>query len=301
MPRTRVSRLSGFAAVASVALWASTFAFYKIVFRRVDPLAFTGVRYLLLVPLAGGFLWATRTRRVSAPRDLRTAAIAGVFGYFLLEFLFVLGLDRTSAITSAILVATHPIWGVAFAALAAGRRPAGREIAGLVIGIAGVVVFVGGPSALDGVRLGDLLSLGAAMAFGAYGAMTERLSDRMPPGELMATTLLTGGVMLILVSVPAMATQDWSMVPPGDWAIVLYTAAGPVLAGFALWNYALRKRGIGRTAPFGYLEPLFATALAIALLDEALTAVQVMGGALVLAGVMVAAGRSAEPATPPAL
>jgi drug/metabolite transporter (DMT)-like permease len=298
---TRSAWWTALAAILAVALWSSTFAIYKIAFRRFDPLAFTGVRYLLLVPLAGGFLWATRARRRSTGPDLRRAALAGVFGYFMLELTFVLGLDRTSAIASAILVATHPIWGVGFAAAADRRRPAAREIAGLAVGIAGIVVFFGGPEALSEFKIGDLLSLGTAIAFGAYGAMTDRLSDRMPAGELMATSLLSGGVLLLLVSMPAVVSQDWSVVLPVDWLILLYTAVGPILAGFALWNFALRRRGIGRTAPFGYLEPLFATALAVAVLGESFSMIQVVGGALVLAGVVLAAGLRAEPATPPAL
>jgi drug/metabolite transporter (DMT)-like permease len=301
MSDARAPWWTALAAVVSVALWSSTFALYKVAFRRFDPLAFTGVRYLLLVPLAGGFLWATRSQRRSTGPDLRRAALAGVFGYFVLELTFVLGLDRTSAIASAILVATHPIWGVAFAAAADRRRPAAHEIAGLAIGIVGIVVFFGGPDALRDVKIGDLLSLGTAIAFGAYGAMTDRLSDRMPAGELMATSLLSGGVLLLLVSVPAVVSQDWSVVLPADWAILLYTAAGPILAGFALWNFALRRRGIERTAPFGYLEPLFATALAVAVLGESFSMAQLVGGALVLAGIVLAAGLRAEPSAPPAL
>jgi drug/metabolite transporter (DMT)-like permease len=301
MSETRPSWWTAGAAVLSVALWSSTFTIYKVAFRRFDPLAFTGVRYLILVPLAGGFLWVTRARRVSTGPDLRRAAVAGVFGYFVLELTFVLGLDRTSAIASAILVATHPIWGVGFAAAADRRRPATHEIVGLLVGIVGIVVFFGGPDALGEVRAGDLLSLGAAIAFGAYGAMTDRLSERVPAGELMATSLLTGGVLLILVSLPALLSQEWSAVLPVDWLILVYTAAGPIVAGFALWNFALRRRGIGRTAPFGYLEPLFATALAVAVLGESFSRAQLVGGALVLAGIVLAAGLRAEPKAPPPL
>ena len=301
MCQRRPSLWTAGAAVLSVALWSSTFTIYKVAFRRFDPLAFTGVRYLILVPLAAAFVWVTRARRVSSRADLRRAALAGVFGYFVLELTFVLGLDRTSAIASAILVATHPIWGVGFAAAADRRMPAKHEIAGLLVGIVGIVVFFGGPDALSEVKAGDLLSLIAAMAFGAYGAMTDRLSERMPAGELMAASLMTGGVLLILVSVPALASQEWSAVLPVDWLIVVYTAAGPILTGFALWNFALRRRGIGRTAPFGYLEPLFATALAVAVLGESFSPAQVVGGALVLAGIVLAAGRRAEPKAPPPL
>lgn len=289
------------AAVVSVALWASTFTLFTIAFRRLDPLAFTGVRYLLLTSLAAAYLTRRRRRVPGSPRsDVRLAALAGVFGYFLLEFTFVLGLDRTTVVASAILVATHPIWGVAFASLAARRRPAPRELAGLAVGMAGVVVFVGS-SGLGEVRAGDLLSLGTAIAFGIYGAIVDRLGERMPQGEMVATSMASGGVLLLLVSIPAMLAQDWSVVLPSDWAIIVYSALGPILLGFVLWAWALKRRGMTRTAPFGYLEPIFATVLAFVVLGEWFTIPQLVGGGLVLAGVMLAAGTRAEPEVPPPL
>lgn len=286
------------AAIVSVALWASTFTLFTIAFRRLDPLAFTGARYLALTALAAGYLVRRRRHRPSSSRrDLRLAAAAGLFGYFLLELTFVLGLDRTTVVASAILVATHPIWGVTFASLAARRRPGARELAGLAVGMAGVIVFVGS-SGLEEVRAGDLLSLGTAIAFGVYGAIVDRLGERMPQGEMVATSMATGGAALILVSIPAMLRQDWSAVLPVDWAIVAYSALGPILLGFVLWAWALQRRGMARTAPFGYLEPIFATVLAFVVLGEWFTTWQLYGGALVLAGVVLAAGARAEPEVP---
>jgi DME family drug/metabolite transporter len=95
-----------------------------------------------------------------------------------------------------------------------------------------------------------------------------------------------------------MLRQDWSVVLPTDWAIVVYSAVGPILLGFVLWAWALQRRGMGRTAPFGYLEPIFATLLAFVVLGEWFTTWQLVGGALVLAGVVLAAGAKAEPEVP---
>jgi drug/metabolite transporter (DMT)-like permease len=289
--------LTASAAILSVALWGSTFTVFKLVFRRVDPLAVTGVRYILLTSLAIAYLWWRRHDGTSSRSDRRRAALAGVFGYFMLEFFFALGLDRTTAVASAILVATHPIWGVTFSAIAARRRAGPREITGLAIGLGGVVVFVGAWSIGD-ARLGDLLSLAAAMSFGVYGAMVERLGHRLSEGELVARSMSAGGLLLIVVTLPAVAAQDWTRALPGDWAAILYTALGPILAGFLLWAWALRHRGMTRTAPFGYLEPIFAASLALAVLGEAIALRQVIGAVLVLAGVVLAAGRRIEPVAP---
>jgi O-acetylserine/cysteine efflux transporter len=298
--RTDTSIRPAAAAVASVMLWASTFPVYKILFRRMDPVAFVGAHYLLLLVAVFAYLAAIRRRLTLRGRDLRSVIVAGLLGYACLELFFVLGLDRTTAIASAILIATHPIWGMTFSALGARRRPAAREIAGFALGMGGVVVFLG-TGGLGGARLGDLLSLAAAITFGAYAAIVERLGERVPQGELVATSLASGGLILVLVSVPAMTSQDWSVVRPADWALVVYSSFGPILLGFVLWAYALNRRGMARTAPFGYLEPLFATTFAVVLLSESFASRPLRGGGLVLAGVILATGWRAEPQTPPAL
>jgi drug/metabolite transporter (DMT)-like permease len=295
-------RWSWLAPLVAVAMWASTFTVYKIAFRTMDPLAFVGVRYVLLVGGGLAYLAWTRDRRVGSRRDLRLAGLAGVFGYFLLELTFVLGLDRTSAIASSIMVATYPIWTVAFSAVATRRRPTPRELAGLAIGMAGVVVFLGGLGAFGSVKVGDLLSLGTAVTFGIYGAMTERIGDRVTGGELVASGLVVGGVLLLVVAVPAIGAQDWAAATATDAGLILYAAAGPIAVAFALWSWSIKVRGIIRTAPFGYLEPLIAIALAVAILGEAFAVRQVAGGGLILAGVILAAGSHAEvEEAPPAL
>ncbi|MGZ4150520.1 MAG: DMT family transporter [Actinomycetota bacterium] len=298
--RTDTSIWPAAAAMASVMLWASTFPVYKILFRRIDPVAFVGAHYLMLIAAVFAYLAAIRRRLTLRGRDLRFVILAGFLGYACLELFFVLGLDRTTAIASAILIATHPIWGMTFAAIGARRRPALHEIVGFALGVGGVVVFLG-TGGLGGASLGDLLSLAAAITFGAYAAMIERMGERVPQGELVATSLASGGLILVLVSLPAMASQDWSIVRLADWLLVVYTSFGPILLGFVLWAYALNRRGMARTAPFGYLEPLFATSLAVALLGESFASRQLLGGALVLAGVILATRWRVEPATPPAL
>jgi drug/metabolite transporter (DMT)-like permease len=143
---------------------------------------------------------------------------------------------------------------VTFAALGSHRRPRPRELLGLALGMLGVAVFVGA-GGLGEVQAGDVLSLAGAISFGAYAAMIERRGGRVPQRELVATSLTAGTIVLIIGSIPAMLDQDWGLVRAADWLLVLYAATGPILLGFALWAWALQRRGMARTAPFGYLSP----------------------------------------------
>jgi drug/metabolite transporter (DMT)-like permease len=135
--------------------------------------------------------------------------------------------------------------------------------------------------------VGDLLSLGAAAAFGAYGVINQPLTARYPPRELMSYGLALGGLLVTLVGIPAMAQQDWGAVSLPAWVILVYAVVGPVYLAYALWNWAIRHRGIPRTVVYGFLVPVLGGGIAVLALDERVGFEQAVGGLLVLAGLLV--------------
>jgi len=221
------------------------------------------------------------TRGSSPARGLRADRL------FLFQMGFVLGLDRTSALASAILISTHPIFSVIVMWVTRSERPNRNQIAGVVLGFVGVAVFLRAWDAFAAARLGDLLSLGAAAAFGAYGVINQSLSARYPARELMSYTLGFGGLLVTLGSLPAMVDQDWGRVSMQSWVILAYAIVGPVYLAYALWSWAIRHRGIPRTVVYGFLVPVLGGVIAVVALDEGVRPEQVFGGLLVLAGLLV--------------
>jgi drug/metabolite transporter (DMT)-like permease len=270
-----------------VVMWAATFSTFKVAWRQIDPVAFTGIRFLAIMVVAFAVLVLTKGRRRPARSDIPMLVASGLTGYFLYQMGFVLGLDRTSAVAGAILVSTHPMFALLFSWLSGRERPTRMGVLGLLVGFGGVVVFLGGWSSLGSAQLGDLLALGAAAAFGAYGAINQGLSGRYSGPELMAYTLGVGGTLIVLVSVPAMVRQDWSAVGAETWLIVLFSIFGPVYLAYVLWNWAIHKRGIARTVPWGFLVPVIGGVMAVLWLHETVRPEEVVGAILVVAGLVV--------------
>jgi drug/metabolite transporter (DMT)-like permease len=270
-----------------VILWASTFVTFKIAWRDIDPVAFTCVRFAFMVALSVGVLAVAGPRRLPRRADLPVLAASGLTGYFLYQLGFVLGLDRTSALAGAILVSTHPMFSVLYSWMIGRERPSRATVLGLLVGFAGVVVFLGGWNALGEARVGDLLSLGAAAAFGAYGVINQGIGDRLSSRQVMAYGLAIGGTLTVLVSLPAAIRQDWGAVNGVSWLILAYSAIGPVYVAYALWNWAIRKRGIGHTVAYGFLVPVLGGLMAVLFLNEHVRPEQVAGAALVVAGLVV--------------
>jgi len=290
-----------------VLMWASTFSLFKVAWREIDPVAFTGLRFGAMVLLGLGLLATSPSRAPLRRRDLPALLVSGLTGYFLYQMGFILGLDRTTAIASAVLIATSPIWSVVFAWALGRERPSRIQIAGVAIGFTGVAVFLRAWGVLGSAAWGDLLSLVAAAAFGAYGVINQPLIRRYSSAQVMAYGLLSGGLLTALVGIPASVRQDWAAVSGTSWVILAYAVIGPVYVAYALWNWAIRQRGIARTVVYGFLTPIVAAALATIWLHEALHPEQLAGGLLVLTGLVISRrtsgvavpGGSAEDRTAP--
>jgi drug/metabolite transporter (DMT)-like permease len=276
------------AALFAVAvMWASTFALFKIAWRDIDPVAFTGLRFAAIVIFSVGLLALSKSRVRPRREDIPVLVASGLTGYFLYQMGFVLGLERTSALASAILISTHPIFSVVFMRAVRRERPARNELVGVAVAFVGVAVFLRFWSAFGAASPGDLYSLGAAAAFGAYGVINQPLSAKYPSRELMAYGLAVGGVLVTLVAVPDMVRQDWTAVGAPAWTILVYAIVGPVYLAYTLWNWGIRRRGIPRTVVYGFLVPILGGALAVMVLDEPLRPEQVVGAVLVVAGLVL--------------
>jgi drug/metabolite transporter (DMT)-like permease len=275
------------ALLAVVLMWASTFTLFKIAWHDIDPVAFTGIRFVVMAGFSVGLLALSREKVRPRRQDLPLLVASGLTGYFLYQMGFVLGLERTSALASAILISTHPIFSVLFMRVARRQRPTWNESLGMAVAFLGVAVFLRFWSAFGAARPGDLFSLGAAAAFGAYGVINQPLAARYPSRVLMGYGLAVGGTLIALVGLPAMLRQDWASVGGPAWLILVYAIVGPVYLAYSLWNWAIRRRGIPRTVVYGFLVPVLGGGLAVVALGEPLRPEQVMGAALVVAGLVL--------------
>jgi drug/metabolite transporter (DMT)-like permease len=276
------------AALFSVAaIWASTFALFKIAWHDIDPVAFTAVRFAAMVVCAMGLLALSRKRMLPRREDVPLLVASGLTGYFLYQMGFVLGLERTSALASAILISTHPIFSVLFMRLVRRERPTRNEAVGVAVSFLGVAVFLRFWSAFGASRPGDLFSLAAAASFGAYGVINQPLTTRYPSRELMAYGLAIGGTLTALVGIPAMVHQEWTSIGGAAWTILVYAIVGPVYLAYMVWNWAIRRRGIPRTVVYGFLVPVMGGAFAVLALHEPLRPEQVVGAVLVVTGLVL--------------
>lgn len=269
-------------------LWSLNYATTKYAFRAWDPMAFAVSRFAMAGVVFSAYVWWREGSLRVSRRDLPLVAAAAAVGIMLNQVTFNYAVDRTSAGNVALILASSPAFAAIFASLLRHEQVRPRHYAAVALSVVGVGVVIEGGSGLHGVSLsGDLLAVGAAVTWAAYAVMLRPLFGRYSAARLSALMMLMGGVLLMPLGVPQLASQNWSGVHGLDIAAWMYSAIFPLVVTNLLFFRALRRIGAARTTLYMYLQPFLGALFAAALLGERVTAVEVAGGVVIVAGVSV--------------
>ena len=236
------------------------------------------------------------TRAELGRGSLWPIALAGFLGYCAYNAFVFVGLTMAPASDGALIVPTiNPVLTVVFATFI-GERLTVNKLAGLGIATVGAILVIAAATGMTftGQRLtADLLYLGGAAAWSAYatiGAITTRHGS---PLGVTSIACLAGAAMLSPLGFLEKGYADvpsWSLFA---WLDIAYLVVFATIVGFVLFYWAVRRFGAGNASMVSYLVPIFALVQAVIILGEQPAPLEVIGGAVILAGVRVATLRSA--------
>jgi drug/metabolite transporter (DMT)-like permease len=175
-------------------------------------------------------------------------------------------------------------------ALAGQERITAPRAIGVAIAFAGVVVVAmdRGPALTSGTLTGDLLTLCGGLAFAAYTVAGRPVLRDLGPLRTTALSFMSGSVVILAIGLPAAAREEWRAASGIALGGLAYTALVATVVAYVLYYFAVDRLDATRVAVFMYLQPLVAAAIAFAARGEPITARLAAGGALILAGVLVA-------------
>jgi drug/metabolite transporter (DMT)-like permease len=275
-------------AIVSV-LWGVPYLFISIaVDHGISPgfLAFSRVLLgaLVLLPIA----W--RAGLLGSLRDHRRWILVYAIAEIAIPFpLIAFGEEHVSSSVAAILIAATPLIVAALArTFDHSERVAGRRLAGLVTGFAGVVALVGVDIAghADEV-IGTIAILVAAVGY-AVGPMTlqAKLSE-VDPRAVMAAALAVAAV--ILLPLAALAPPDAALQSEAV-ASILVLGIFCTAAAFVLFGALVIDVGAGRALVITYIAPVVALIAGVIVLDESPGLGTIIGLPLILGGSYLATG-----------
>jgi drug/metabolite transporter (DMT)-like permease len=258
-----------------------------------------GVRFSLAAILLWAYvLWRRRRERFAIVPSRRIAIrllLLGAVGYFVGSFTYLAAVTTISVSLAGLLLYIYPAVATALAIALQRERGSTPLFAGMALALAGVAITLGAPLLEHGFSpdpRGVVLVLVSAVLYAAYIVGSESVLRGVH--TMVALTYICSGASasyIVLIGLtrtftPGMSIGAWSAT--GGMAVIsTVVAAGAFLAG-------LRRLGPARAATLSTLEPLVTVVIAFYLLGETLRPVQLAGGLVILAGVVVVVRERSE-------
>jgi drug/metabolite transporter (DMT)-like permease len=281
--------------LTTVLLWALNLSVTKYILTHgFGPLPYATVRYglaaLIFVSLT---LVAERTLRIQR-RHLPIVALAAVV-LWLNQLSFVFALDLTTASTIGLLLGAIPIFTALLGLLLGTERPSQRFWIAAAISAVGVgLVALGAGGEVSASRAGILLGLTTGATWAAYSVMVAPLMRTYSPSRVSAIVIPATWVLLALSGLQQTADQDWS-VGWEVWSLLLFATLGPLVLTNVLWFRSIHRIGPAKATLAANLQPFVAAVLAVILLSEPLSGLQVVGGILIGVGILFVRRRAPAP------
>ena len=243
--------------------------------------------------IAAVVLWALVAALGARSRPSRRGAAAGiavgVVAYSAQTGLFFLALTRLDAGLAVLLVYIAPVL-VAISAVAFGRERLGRaQVAAVAVAVAGTALVATGSGIgrIDG--LGMVFAFGCAVAFTAYMLLSHAIVGRVNPIALSAS-VCTGCALSFLTAAGARGHLPVHTTGTG-WLLICALALFSTVIAVTTLAAGTARVGPSTATILATFEPVVATILAVAILDERLAALQVVGGLLVISSVVIVSVR----------
>ena len=272
--------LAGAAAIGTSAL------FVKV--SEAGPVSTAFWRVFLALPVF--LLWASlearRSGRMHDRTDWRILFAAGFFFAADLAF-WHWSIVLTSVANATLLANTAPIFVTLAAWIFLRRRPRALFLAGLATALCGMALLLRGDFAQGGnALLGDALGVVTAIFYAAYQLTVTRARKSQSTARIMAAS----GVITALILLPLALLSGERFLPETGtgWLLLVGLALISQAGGQSLIAYAMAHLPATFSSVGLLFQPVVAAALAWVLLGEALTALAIGGGVLVLIGIRIA-------------
>jgi drug/metabolite transporter (DMT)-like permease len=264
----------------------------KLAYRHgVDPTTLLAFRMIFSAPLFLALAWWAGRGAETEPlsnRDRWTVVGLGIIGYYLSSYFDFLGLQHITAALERLVLFLNPTLVLIFSALLFKRKITRRDVVAIVLSYMGIcVAFVNDLTTQPGnILLGTGWVLLSAILYAGYLIGSGRIVGRLGSARLAG---YAGSVSCVAVVIHFLVTSDarllFTQAPEVYWLSILMASAATVLP-IALISEGIRRMGASHASIVASIGPIVTIFFGAIFLGEPVTAVQLLGAGLVLAGVL---------------
>jgi drug/metabolite transporter (DMT)-like permease len=273
-------------------LWGGSFFFNGVVLKELPPFTLVLLRVALAALMLLPLLWLYRIRFPGGLSGWMPFIAIGLFNNVLPFSLIVVGQTYIPSGLASILNATTPLFTVIVMAAAGEEKLLARRIAGVVVGLLGVIILHGDGIGLErGQGIGILLCLAAALSYGVSALVARRLPSDVPPLGAATFQMLASAAMMTVVA--GLVDRPWQLPMPGvtTWLAVIGLAALSTALAYIVFFQILRRSGATNVMLVTLLVPVTAILLGWLVLGEQISPREIAGALVIGSALLLIDGR----------
>ncbi|MGB5107004.1 MAG: EamA family transporter [Candidatus Zixiibacteriota bacterium] len=264
-----------------------TFPIAKIALSHFEPFTLAVTRFVIAsVSMFAIVKFTGRLRKVDRS-DWTRFVWLGLLSVPLNQLLFLYGLKFTTPGRSALFYGATPAFVFILAIWYLKERASFLKIAGIVISFLGVAIILRAGRFDADTLFGDILVILAVIAWAGYTIFGKPLILKYGPMTTTAYALLVGTALYLPFGLIYAAKFDYSAVPAAGWLSLLYIAIITSVIAYSIWFWALGRMEASKLSIFQNLQPIIAAILSFIFFGETFGWDFYIGGAMIIAGVVV--------------
>lgn len=255
----------------------------------IEPFTFAFYRFILSSTVLMALVLYGKHKPPVEPRDWWRIAGLGIIIIPFNQTLFLVGQSLTGAGHGAFLFSTTPVWIFILAVIHLKERATWRRVVGITVATTGIMAIMWSGLAEFGQEYlwGDVIIVVSVIAWGYYTVLGKRLVQKYGALRMTAYSLTIGSAAYLPFGAYFAVQYDYSQATLAAWGSVAYMAIGLSVVVYVLWYWLLKYLEATRIAVYHNIQPIIAAAVAYLVLGESLSAVFLVGGAVVIAGVII--------------
>ncbi|EQC0829844.1 O-acetylserine/cysteine exporter [Enterobacter kobei] len=284
-----MTRKDGLLALLVVVVWGLNFVVIKLGLHNMPPLMLAGLRFMLVAFPAIFFV-----ARPNIPFKLLLGyGLTISFGQF--AFLFCAIKFGMPAGLASLVLQAQAFFTIILGAFVFGERLQGKQLAGITLAVFGVLVLI--EASLNGqdvALLGFMLTLAAGLSWACGNIFNKLIMQHAARPQVMSLVVWSALIPVIpflaasfILDGPDVMLRSLVDIDLTTILSLIYLAFVATIVGYGIWGSLLGRYETWRVAPLSLLVPVVGLASAALLLDETLSALQLLGAVLIMAGLYI--------------
>ncbi|KZQ07315.1 acetylserine transporter [Enterobacter kobei] len=284
-----MTRKDGLLALLVVVVWGLNFVVIKLGLHNMPPLMLAGLRFMLVAFPAIFFV-----ARPKIPFKLLLGyGLTISFGQF--AFLFCAIKFGMPAGLASLVLQAQAFFTILLGAFVFGERLQGKQLAGITLAVFGVLVLI--EASLNGqdvALLGFMLTLAAGLSWACGNIFNKLIMQHAARPQVMSLVVWSALIPVIpflaasfILDGPDVMLRSLVDIDLTTILSLIYLAFVATIVGYGIWGSLLGRYETWRVAPLSLLVPVVGLASAALLLDETLSALQLLGAVLIMAGLYI--------------